>query len=77
MDDVSQSIASDRYPFIKATSYKIERWNDCTIVCVPGLNGMINLKLDSSPKTAEMFRKIVASPFFVTQPNHIYNNEGK
>ncbi len=29
---------------------------------------MINLKLDSSHKTVEVFRKIVASPFFVTQP---------
>ena len=29
---------------------------------------MINFKLDSSHKTVEVFRKIVASPFFVTQP---------
>lgn len=67
-----QSIASVKYPRIKAISYWNEEWNDCTIVCVPGLNGVINLKLDSSPKTVEVFRKIVASPFFVTQPNYFY-----
>ena len=67
-----QSIASVKYPRIKAISYWNEEWNDWTIVCVPGLNGVINLKLDSSPKTVEVFRKIVASPFFVTQPNYFY-----
>ena len=46
--DALKSIASDRYSRIKAISYWNEEWNDCTIVCVPGLNGMINLKLDSS-----------------------------
>ena len=71
--DALQSIASERYPRIKAISYWNEEWNDCTIICVPGLNGMINLKLDSSPKTAEIFGKIVASPFFVTQPYFYYS----
>ena len=71
--DALQSIASERYPRIKAISYWNEEWNDCTIVCVPGLNGMINLKLDSSPKTAEIFGKIVASPFFVTQHYFYYS----
>jgi hypothetical protein len=73
IDDALHSIASTRYPRIKAISYWNEEWNDCTIVCVPGLNGMINLKLDSSPKTAEVFKKIVASTFFVTQPYFYYN----
>jgi beta-mannanase len=73
IQDALQSIQSGRYPRIKAISYWNEKWNDCTIVCLPGLNGEINLKLDSSPKTVEVFRKIVASPLFVTQPNYFYN----
>ncbi len=45
------------------------------IVCLPGLNGEINLKLDSSSRTVEEYRKIIASPFFVTEPNYLYEKE--
>ena len=74
IQDTLQSIQSGRYPRIKAISYWNEKWNDCTIVCLPGLNGVINLKLNSSPKTVEVYRKMTASPFFVTEPNYIYEN---
>ena len=77
IQDALQSIVNVRYPRIKAISYWNEEWSDCTVVCVPGINGMINLKLDSSPKTVEVFRKMVASPFFVTEPNYVYSNESR
>lgn len=72
IQDALQSIENGRYPRIKAISYWNEQWNDCTVVCLPGLNGVINLKLDSSPKTAEVYKKMIASPFFVTEPNYSY-----
>lgn len=72
IQDALQSIESGRYPRIKAISYWNEKWSDCTVVCLPGLNGEINLRLDSSPKTAEVYRRIIASPFFVTEPNFFY-----
>jgi hypothetical protein len=57
IQDALQSIENRRYPRIKAISYWNEQWNDCTFVCLPGLNAVINLKLDSSPKTAEVYKK--------------------
>jgi hypothetical protein len=74
IQDALQSIQSGRYPRVKAISYWNEKWNDCTIVCLPGLNGVINLKLNSSPKTVEVYRKMISSPFFVAEPNYIYEN---
>lgn len=77
IQDALQSIENGRYSRIKAISYWNEQWNDCTVVCLPGLNGVINLKLDSSPKTVEVYKKIIASPFFVTEPNYFYEKDNK
>lgn len=62
--DALQSIESERYPRIKGISYWHKRWNDCINVCVPGLNGIIDLRLDSDDRALQVYRKMIASPFF-------------
>jgi hypothetical protein len=55
-----QSVKSGRYPRIDAISYWHEDWksNDGAIS---------NLRLDSSPKALEVYRKEIADPFFLTE----------
>lgn len=69
-----QSIENGRYPRIKGISYWHEQWNDCINVCVPGLNGMIDLRLDSDEQSLQVYRKMISSSFFVSEPHYLYSN---
>jgi beta-mannanase len=55
-----------RYPRIKAISYWDERWTD------DSSGKTIDLRINSSAKTAEVYRKIINSSFFVSQPQFFY-----
>ncbi len=71
-----QSIENGRYPRIKAINYWNEKWNDCTILCIPGLNGMIDMTLNSSKASMDIYKKFISSPLFLTdaQYNYTKNN---
>jgi Glycosyl hydrolase family 26 len=70
--DALKTIESGKYPRLKAISYWDERWTDCIILCIPGLNGYIDLRLNSSQQTIDAYKKIIASPFFVSQPTFYF-----
>jgi beta-mannanase len=72
IQDALQSIENGRYPRIKAISYWDEKWNDCVIVCLPKLNGEIDLRLNSSTSSLDTYRKIISSPFFLTNAQYQY-----
>lgn len=69
------SIQSEKYPRIKAISYWNEKWNDCIIVCVPGLNGDIDLMLNSSSQVANAYKKVISSSYFLTDAQYHYTKE--
>jgi beta-mannanase len=73
LKDALQSIESGRYPRIKAISYWDEKWFDCNVLCVPGVNSLVDLRLNSDAKSIEVYRKMIASPFFVSEPNYVYD----
>lgn len=70
-----ESVENERYPRIKGISYWHEQWNDCINLCVPGLNGVIDLRLDSDAQALQVYRKIISSPFFVSEPHYVYSSD--
>ncbi len=72
LQDALDSIENGRYPRIKAISYWDEKWNDCTIVCIPGFNGEIDLRLNSSSTSIDTYRKLISSPLFLTDAQYQY-----
>lgn len=68
--DALSSVESGRYPRLVAISYWNDKWNDCVVVCVPGLNGDIDLTLKSSLQVADAYRKLISSPFFLTEAQY-------
>ena len=75
IQDALQAIENGKYPRIKAISYWNEKWNDCTIICIPDLNGGIDLKLNSSSASIDTYRKLISSPFFLTDAQYIYQKK--
>jgi hypothetical protein len=72
IQDALQSIESGRYPRIKAISYWDEKWNDCTVICLPGINGDIDLRLNSSAASIETYRHLISSSFFLSNAQYEY-----
>jgi hypothetical protein len=64
--DALHSIESGRYARIKAISYWDEKFTDDKL-------GTIDLRLNSSPQTAEVYREIISSSFFVSKPAYVLN----
>lgn len=56
-----KSIASDRYPRLKAISYWSSRWSN-------GDGSVSNMRIDASAATERAFRDGIASDFFTTTP---------
>lgn len=54
-------ITSDKYPRIKAISYWHSEWKDDE-------GNISNMRLDSSPETLKIYRDLISSDFFITQP---------
>ncbi len=73
IQEALNSIKDGRYPRIKAISYWDEKWNDCTIVCLPKINGEIDLRLNSSTASIDTYRKIISSPLFLTDAQYHYS----
>ncbi len=73
IQDALNSIIDGRYPRIKAINYWDEKWNDCVVVCLPKINGEIDLRLNSSTASIDTYRKIISSPLFLTDAQYHYS----
>jgi beta-mannanase len=60
--DALEDIQSEKYPRIKALSYWNEKWEED--------NTVIDLSLNSSADSAEVFRDMISSSFFRTQAQY-------
>ena len=65
IQDALQSIENNTYPRIKAISYWNEKWNDG--------DKTIDLTLNSSSETVNVYKEIISSPFFLTDAQYQYN----
>ncbi|MBV9179189.1 MAG: hypothetical protein JO297_19330 [Nitrososphaeraceae archaeon] len=66
--DALTSIENGIYPRIKAISYWNEAWDDCPENCHNGeLHKIVNLRVDSDPQSLDVYKKMIASPFFVSK----------
>jgi beta-mannanase len=61
ISDALNSLESGRYPRIKAISY----WNE---IFTDGKLGAIDFRINSSADTAELYKQIINSSFFVSKP---------
>ena len=68
INDTLTSMLNNRYPRLKAISYWNEAWDDCPENCHNGeIHKIVNLKIDSDPQALAVYRKLIASPFFVSK----------
>lgn len=66
--DALTSIESGKYPRIKAISYWNEAWDDCPTNCHNGeQHKIINLRVNSDSQALAVYKKMIASPFFVSK----------